>query len=87
MEILKQPQFSPFSMEEQAALLSVAGNSCVTKIPLASIPDFTRGFLNYLRQQNPEILPEIARKKEISPETEQKLEAAVEQYTDSLSRS
>ncbi|MDR0382940.1 MAG: F0F1 ATP synthase subunit alpha, partial [Spirochaetaceae bacterium] len=38
MEILKQPQFSPFSMEEQAALLSVAGNSCVTKIPLASIP-------------------------------------------------
>jgi F-type H+-transporting ATPase subunit alpha len=86
MEILKQPQFSPFSMEEQAALLCVVGDSSVIKIPVAGIGAFARGFLEQLKTQYPEILPGIAEKKEILPETEQKLISAVEQYVETLIR-
>jgi F-type H+-transporting ATPase subunit alpha len=86
MELLKQPQFSPFAMEEQAALLCVAIHGCMAKIDVASVPVFARGFLNHIRVQNPNILSEIAEKKELSIELEHELEAAAEKYVESLKK-
>jgi F-type H+-transporting ATPase subunit alpha len=86
MELLKQPQFIPFAMEEQAALLYIAIHGYLMKAELAHVGEFARGFLQHLRIHNPEILPEIAEKKEISMEMEQKLELAAENYAESRSK-
>jgi F-type H+-transporting ATPase subunit alpha len=86
MEILKQPQLSPFAMEEEAALLCIAGHDSIIKIESASISAFIRGFLDELRLKYPEILPEIAQKKEISAELEKELEAASEAYAETFKK-
>jgi F-type H+-transporting ATPase subunit alpha len=86
MELLKQPQFSPLAMEEQAALLCIAIHGCMVKIAVAAISDFARGFLDYIKAMHPKILEEIAEKKEISGETEAELETAAEKYAETLKR-
>jgi F-type H+-transporting ATPase subunit alpha len=86
MELLKQPQFSPFSMEEQAALLCIAVRGCMVSVDLASIPAFARGFLDYIKARNPGALSEIAEKKEISMDLEQELENAAEKYAETYKK-
>ncbi|MDR0408831.1 MAG: F0F1 ATP synthase subunit alpha [Spirochaetaceae bacterium] len=84
MELLKQPQFSPYSMEEQAALLYIAVHGRMIDVPTNSILAFARGFLDYIKTRNPGILSEIAEKKEISMDLEQELEDAAESYSETL---
>ncbi|MDR1363315.1 MAG: F0F1 ATP synthase subunit alpha [Spirochaetaceae bacterium] len=84
MELLKQPQFSPYSMEEQAALLYIAVHGCMMSIAPSSILSFARGFLDYIKARNPNILSEIAAKQEISMDMEQELEDAAEKYLETF---
>ncbi|MDR2659988.1 MAG: F0F1 ATP synthase subunit alpha [Spirochaetaceae bacterium] len=86
MELLKQPQFSPYSMEEQAALLYIAVHGYMMNVAVASIHDFARGFLDYIKTRNPNILTEIAAKKEISMDLEQELEDAADKYLATLKK-
>jgi F-type H+-transporting ATPase subunit alpha len=80
MEALKQPQFAPFAMEEQAALIYIAVHGFLMKTETKNVPTFARNFLAYLKAQNPEILLEIADKREISIELEQSLKNAAEKF-------
>ena len=86
MELLKQPQFSPFAMEEQVALLCIAIHGCMSKIATASVSAFAGGFLEHLRTKSPSILSEIAEKKELSLELENSLEAEADKYIESFKK-
>jgi F-type H+-transporting ATPase subunit alpha len=86
MELLKQTQFSPYSMEEQAALLYIAVHGCMMNESVSSIRGFARGFLDYIKARNPNILSEIAEKKEISMDLEHELEDAADKYSETLKK-
>jgi F-type H+-transporting ATPase subunit alpha len=80
MEVLKQPQFSPIPMEEQAATLFISVNGSLMDVPLPKVPGFVRGFLEYLRQRHGGLLASIAETGVIATEVEEELISAIENY-------
>jgi F-type H+-transporting ATPase subunit alpha len=80
MEVLKQPQFKPYAMEEQTAILYMAVNGFLMDVAVEKIGDFVRGFLEYLRVHNQELMRAIAESGATTAEQEGELRGAVESY-------
>jgi F-type H+-transporting ATPase subunit alpha len=80
MEVLKQPQFSPYTMEEQVAVLFVAVNGYLMDVSVEKIQPFIKGFLEYLKVHNLEVLKIIAETGAITADQEADLRTAVENY-------
>jgi F-type H+-transporting ATPase subunit alpha len=80
MEALKQPQFSPYSMEEQTAILFMAVNGHLLDVPVDKTASFIAGFLEYLKSRHGNILETIAASGAVTAELEQDLVSAAEDY-------
>jgi len=80
MEALKQPQFAPFAMEEQAAVLFLAVNGYLMDVKTEDVSLFIKNYLSYLKTQKADLLISIAETGVISPEQESDLRAAVEAF-------
>ncbi|WP_187262167.1 F0F1 ATP synthase subunit alpha [Pontibacter beigongshangensis] len=52
LEILKQPQFSPVSVEEQVAIIYCATNGLLDNVPVSEVRTFERDFLRTMRAQH-----------------------------------
>ncbi|HEY9117242.1 MAG TPA: F0F1 ATP synthase subunit alpha [Roseivirga sp.] len=48
-EILKQPQFSPVSVEEQVAIIYASTKGLIDKVPVEKVKEFEKEFLTVLR--------------------------------------
>jgi F-type H+-transporting ATPase subunit alpha len=55
VEILKQPQYSPLSVEEQVMVIYAVTNGHLDAIPVSRIREWERGFLDYTRTQYPQV--------------------------------
>ncbi|MDR1143045.1 MAG: F0F1 ATP synthase subunit alpha [Spirochaetaceae bacterium] len=80
MEVLKQSQFSPLSMEEETAALFTAVSGCLIDVPVPQVRSFIRGLLEYLKMKYAGILAAIAETGIITAELEQGLTEAIEAY-------
>jgi F-type H+-transporting ATPase subunit alpha len=80
MEALKQPQFKPYAMEQQTAILFAAVNSYLLDVPVEKIGPFIKGFLEYLRSHNGAMMETIAKTGATTAEIESELRKAVESY-------
>jgi F-type H+-transporting ATPase subunit alpha len=56
VEILKQPQYSPVSVEKQVAMIYVGTNNLAKDVPVNKMKEFEEVFLVSLEQRYPEIL-------------------------------
>jgi len=79
-ELLKQPQFSPLSTEEEVVSIYTGVKGYLDKLKVSDIGRFEQGLLSNLKTAHPEILKAIATDKQIKPETEEKLKAAIEAF-------
>lgn len=79
-EILKQPQFSPVSVEEQIVLIFTAGEGYLDNIAISEIAEFKRNFIEYMRTAQGKLLEEIRKEKRLTDETVKMLKKAVEDY-------
>ena len=86
MEVLKQPQFTPWAMEEQAAILYVAVNGHLMDIPVDTVGAFMREFVEHLNTSHWELMGAIGKTGELTPEREQELSDAVEEFKQSYKR-
>jgi F-type H+-transporting ATPase subunit alpha len=82
MEVLKQPQFAPLAMEEQAAVLFIAINGYLLDVPKEKVGAFIKGFREYLKAHHAGLLDSIAKTGTATAGQEQELRSAVEQYKD-----
>lgn len=80
VEILKQDQYQPMPVEEQVAVIYTAVNGYLDDLPVERVRPFEAEFLSYLRSQRPEILSGIREKKEITPELENQLKEAINEF-------
>ncbi|MDR2178481.1 MAG: F0F1 ATP synthase subunit alpha [Treponema sp.] len=80
MEVLKQPQFKPYSMEEQTAILFAAVNGYLMDVAVEKTGEFVRGFLDYLRMHNQGLLRAVAESGATTAGQEEELRGAVESY-------
>ena len=79
-EILKQPQYEPVPLEEQVIIIYAGTKGYVDHVPVAKVREYERAFLNFMRTMHPEVGADIAARKLITPETEEALKAALEEF-------
>ena len=83
-ELLKQPQFSPLKMEEQACVIYAGVNGYLDPLPVNRVRAFEDGLLALLRSQHSDILESIRSTKDLPGETEAKLKSVVETFAKSF---
>lgn len=86
MEILKQNQYQPMPVEDQVAIIYTATRGYLDDLSLHDIKDFEAGLLQYLKSgRQQEILKGIRNRGELTPDLEERLRAAIEEYKNTLS--
>ena len=79
-ELMKQPQYSPLSVAEMALTLYAVNNGYTDDIDVKHCLAFEAGLRAYMKSQHPHILAKIEETKDLDPETEKQLAAAIEAY-------
>ena len=80
VEILKQGQYEPLSVEKQIAIIWAGNSGHLDEIPIEKIKDFEDGFLSYLETSESSILADIIDKSEITDVIKNDLEKAVNNF-------
>jgi F-type H+-transporting ATPase subunit alpha len=80
MEVLKQSQYSPFSMAEEIAILFTAVNGHLMDMAKDKAAPFVRGFLEFLSIHHKELMETIAKTGGAAAEMEEELNEAVEKF-------
>src|ERR687889_339524 len=75
-ELLKQPQYSPYPVEEQVVSIWAGTNGKLDEVPVEDILRFEREFLDYLGR-NTEVLSALRETNQLSDETLAALESGV----------
>ena len=84
-EVLKQVQYVPVPVEKQVLILYAVINGYIDDIAVDKVAAFETDFYNFMEANHPEIGKAIAKEKEISPETEEALKAAIGEFKQGFS--
>jgi F-type H+-transporting ATPase subunit alpha len=79
-EILKQPQYRPVDLAEQVVLLFAGTNGFADEVPVGKMAEWEAAVLRNMQASHPEILQDIAGRKQITPETEADLRKALDAF-------
>lgn len=79
-EILKQPQYQPYELEEEVVVLFAATSGFADNIPVNRIVEWEQALLRSMEASHPDILKDIAVQKVITEETEEDLRTAIETF-------
>ena len=77
VELLKQGQYSPFSVERQVASIWAGTTGKMDSIPVADIRRFESEFLDFIARERKQIFDVIASTRELSDDTVASLEEAI----------
>ena len=80
-ELLKQPQFSPLSMEEQVCVMYAGTRGYLDKIEVSAIGRYEEELLRHLHAEKADLLAAIRDTKKLSDESEAALKATLETFT------
>ena len=72
-EVLKQPQFKPYPVEEQVVAIFAGVRGYLDKVAVADVTRFEQQLLSEIKAKAPDILAEIRDKRELTQGTEDKL--------------
>ena len=78
-ELLKQPQFSPYSMEQEVVSVWAGTHGKLDDLEVADVLPFEKGMLDYV-DHNTDILTTIRESGDFTAETEKALDKAIEDY-------
>ncbi|HEY4612115.1 MAG TPA: F0F1 ATP synthase subunit alpha, partial [Bacteroidota bacterium] len=73
VELLKQGQYVPMSVEKQVASIFVGTNGYLDEIPLEDVQRFEKEFIETMEMKHQDVLNEIAEKKDLSDALQQRL--------------
>ncbi len=79
-EILKQPQYSPYPVEDQVQAIYVAVNGYLDDVEVNEVVDFEHQILAFLHSSHPEIGEDIIKNKKLTDENEERLKAAIAEF-------
>jgi len=79
-EILKQPQYSPMSLENQVTVLFAGTNGYADQVPVEKMRQWELDLVRYVETSHPEIGKDIAARKMISDDTRAALGKALEAF-------
>jgi F-type H+-transporting ATPase subunit alpha len=83
-ELLKQPQYAPFPVEEQVVAIYAGTRGYLDKLAVGAIGRFEKQLLTRMRASNKDILDAIRTQKALTPEVEAKLKAVLDDFSKSF---
>ena len=79
-ELLKQPQFTPYPIEEQVVAIFIGVRGYLDKLAVADVRRFESEALRLMRAKHKDVLDGIRTGKQLTPEIEQKLKSILEEF-------
>ncbi len=86
VEILKQPQYSPMSVEDQVVVMYLVTSGGLDTIDLNNVKEYEQEFLTFVHEEYADIPKEIADTKEFNEETENKLADVIKKFTEEFKK-
>jgi F-type H+-transporting ATPase subunit alpha len=83
-ELLKQPQFRPMPVEEEVISLFAGMRGYLDKLPVGDVSRFETEALRMMRAKHQDILDGIRKEKQLTPDLEGKLKAALDEFAKSF---
>ncbi len=83
-EALKQLQFRPLTLGQEVSIIYAGVNGFLDDLELGRVRPFEEAFHNFMQGNHPDLLKEIDEKKDLTPEIEGKLKAAIQQFKESV---
>jgi F-type H+-transporting ATPase subunit alpha len=80
VEVLKQLQYKPMSVEEQIMIIYTVVNGHLDDIPVESIRSFEQDFLEFMKDLHSEVGQSIIEEKELTTEIQNKLMDAIKEF-------
>jgi len=80
VEVLKQPQYSPYKVESQVILIFAATNGFLDKFPETDARRFEKEFMDFMAQKHKAVVAKIAEDKAIKDDTKVSLKKALEEF-------
>src|ERR1700723_3419809 len=87
VELLKQPQYDPFPVEEEVVSIWAGSNGYLDDVPLEDVSRFEHDFLDNLKRSHEGILTSIRETKALSEDTITALKDAVDEFRKSFETS
>jgi len=80
VELLKQPQYQPLSVEDQTMIIWVGTNGYLDDLPVAAIRQFETDFYGFMHSKYPQVGKEIRERKELTEAVVSQLKKATEEF-------
>ena len=79
-ELLKQPQYTPYPVEEQVVAIYLGVRGYLDKLPVNAVGRFEAEALRLLRSKHKDLLDTIRNSKQLAPDTDAKLKAILDDF-------
>jgi F-type H+-transporting ATPase subunit alpha len=80
MELLKQPQYRPLSMEEQVVVLFAGTRGLLDDVPVVRITEMEQGLLEHFRTRHADLLGTIRKEQKLDDTMESTLNARIREF-------
>ena len=80
VEILKQPQYRPLSMEKQVLILYAGTQGYCDDIPTEQVGNYESQLYEFMESRQADVMAEIGEKKELSDDLKAKMNKALEEF-------
>jgi F-type H+-transporting ATPase subunit alpha len=80
VEILKQDQYIPMSIEKQVVIIFAATRGYLDDIPTGALRRFEGEFHDFMEKEFPDVMRELSREKKIEEAVEKELGRAIDRF-------
>jgi F-type H+-transporting ATPase subunit alpha len=81
VELLKQPQYTPYPVEEQVVSIYLGTKGHLDNVPIADVSRFESEFLDYARRHASDVLSDVRESGKLSEETEKRLVDTIDEFS------
>ena len=78
--VLKQPQSSPLTVEDQIIIIYAVINDYLKDIAVERVPEFEKALFEHMAADHAEIIDDLKKNKVLSPDNEEKLKAVLKNF-------
>ncbi|MFH1434361.1 MAG: F0F1 ATP synthase subunit alpha [Pseudomonadota bacterium] len=82
VEVLKQGQYLPLSVEKQVLIIYAGTNGFLDKLPVSELAKYEKELYDYAESKHPEVLSTIREKKQLDNEFKKKLNTVIKEFTE-----
>lgn len=84
VEILKQPQYQPLSMEKQVTIIYAGSNGYLDTLPVESLAEYEQELFNYIESNEPTVFSDLTAEQAFTDPIKEKLNKVLTSFGDTF---